>query len=97
MTLPTFKPDAVCAQCGHDDVTVTYLAMTEYACMSTYAPPAYDGARHVCHYHSGAHFHRACRRCGWCWAEAVLAPSLNPCRSSSPEEAASDLPEGTPE
>ncbi len=77
MTLPTFQPEAVCAQCGHDEIAVHYVEGNEHACMSTYAPPAYDGARCVCHYHRGPHFHRTCRRCGWRWAEAVLAPSLD--------------------
>lgn len=76
MTLPTFNPEAKCPQCGGDDISVSYLDNNAYSCQSTYAPRAYPDARPVCHYHSGPHHHRTCRRCGFRWAEAVMAPSM---------------------
>lgn len=76
MTLPTYNPDATCPQCASDDIGTRYTDTWTTDCMSTYAPPAYDGARPVCHYHRGPHHHRNCRRCGYRWAEAVNAPSM---------------------
>lgn len=77
MTLPTFNPDACCPQCAHDEASTRYTDRTDVACQSIYAPPAYDGARPVCHYYRGPHIHRGCQRCGFRWAEAAGAPSMS--------------------
>lgn len=76
MTLPTYNPEATCPQCAWDDISTTYLDDTEHACQTTYAPCPREGARPVCHYYSGPHHHRTCRRCGYRWAEAAMAPSM---------------------
>jgi hypothetical protein len=76
--LPTFKPDATCPKCNHDEIDTHYVVDHEVACQTTYAPLSAlsPGARACCHYYDGEHLHRICRRCTYRWAEAVVSPGM---------------------
>jgi hypothetical protein len=75
-SLPPFDQGATCRACGAiGDIGVRWLAHPIYDCQTVYAPESAVGDQRVCHYWSGEHLHRNCRRCGFKWAEGVVNPT----------------------
>lgn len=63
--LPPYDPEAICPKCGHEEVTVAYVASH-----TSYSSPRCGGT-HLTHKYT-EHLDRHCQRCHYEWAESVI-------------------------